>query len=68
MELSTCPLAPCSARFPVLLDLPEPVGGTSSTAIWSGLPVHRGSAILSRCHDDLPAKDHLRRDARIRLP
>ena len=48
-NISTCPLAACAARFlALLLDLPEPVGGTSSTAICSGLPVHRRPAHLSR--------------------
>jgi hypothetical protein len=47
-NISTCPLAACAARFlAVLLDLPEPVGGTPSTATYSGLPVPRGPAILS---------------------
>jgi hypothetical protein len=42
-KVGTCPLAACAARFPaLLLDLPQPVGSTSSTAICSGLPVHRG--------------------------
>ena len=47
-KISTCPLAACFARFlALLLDLPEPVGGRPSTATCSGLPVHRGAAILS---------------------
>ncbi len=46
-NISTCPLAACAARFlDLLLDLPEPVGGTPSTAICSGLPAARGPAIL----------------------
>jgi hypothetical protein len=57
-NISTCPLAACAARvIALLLDLPKPVGGTPSTAICSGLPVPRAARrILSRCHDDLPAK------------
>jgi hypothetical protein len=39
------PVSGCPARFlDLLLDLPEPVGGTPSTAICSGLPVHRRPA------------------------
>ena len=44
-NISTCPLAARVARFlDLLLDLPEPIGGTPSTSICGGLPVHRGSA------------------------
>jgi hypothetical protein len=38
----------CCAFLALLLNLPEPVGGTSSTAICSGLPVPRSPAILCR--------------------
>src|SRR6478736_1534454 len=39
------PVSGCAARFlDLLLDLPEPVGRTPSTAICSGLPVHRARA------------------------
>jgi hypothetical protein len=34
--------------LPLLLERPQPVGRTPSTAICSGLPVQRGPAILSR--------------------
>jgi hypothetical protein len=34
----------CCAISYLLLDLPEPIGGTPSTSICGGLPVHRGSA------------------------
>ena len=44
-NISTCRLAASAARFLVLLLVrPEPVGGAPSTAICSGLPVHRGPA------------------------
>ena len=44
-NISICRLAASAARFiDPLLDLPEPVGGTPSTAICSGLPVDRGWA------------------------
>ena len=60
-NISTCPLAACAARFlALLLDLPEPVGGTPSTAICSGLPVPRGRAHpLSHGHQI--TRDDLRR-------
>jgi hypothetical protein len=62
-------LAAYVARFPDLLFArPEPAGGALSTAICSGLPVARRPPILPHCHDDLPAKDRLRRNARDGRP
>ena len=62
-HLDPCRSAASAARFlDLLLDLPEPVGGASATAIclYSGLPIRRDLA-HPRPHDNQIARDNLRR-------